>query len=69
MRQAFRTEEGVDVKALGSSGYYIGWTNADEYLRYTVDVQETGETSRRLYYVHFDACYDIGIPFFDGKGF
>ncbi|CAN0357327.1 unnamed protein product, partial [Laminaria digitata] len=40
----FRTDEGVDISALGSGEFYIGWTMEEEYLRYTVDVSEAGET-------------------------
>lgn len=44
IKQAFRTDEAVDVSKTGDgSGYSVGWTRAGEYLRYTVDVEEAGE--------------------------
>ena len=47
--QAFRLDEDVDIKDNGEDGYYIGWTDAGEYLRYTVDVQTGGERLSRFF--------------------
>lgn len=41
--QALRLGEDVDIKDNGTDGYYVGWTDTDEYLRYSVDVQTEGE--------------------------
>lgn len=41
--QAFRTDEAVDISSTADVGYYVGWTSAGEYLRYTVNVDEAGE--------------------------
>ena len=38
----FRAEDGVDV-VLGGSGMAIGYTNAGEWMEYTVDVAEDGD--------------------------
>jgi hypothetical protein len=38
----FRTEDGVDI-VLGGSGMAIGYTNAGEWMEYTVDVAEDGD--------------------------
>lgn len=43
--QAFRLDEDVDIKAIDSGGYYVGWNVAGEYRLYTVDVQTPGESS------------------------
>ncbi|CAM9216242.1 unnamed protein product [Ascophyllum nodosum] len=37
---AFRTDEAVDISTTSDGGYYVGWNNAGEYLRYTVDVDQ-----------------------------
>jgi len=42
--QQFRLDEDVDIKLVpDGEGYYVGWTNGGEFLRYTVDVQMDGE--------------------------
>ena len=41
--QALRLEEDVDIKDNGTDGYYVGWAEAGEYLRCSVDVQTEGE--------------------------
>lgn len=41
--QAFRTDEAVDISSTTDVGYYVGWTSAGEYLRYTVNVDQAGE--------------------------
>ena len=33
---------GVDIEVCSEGGYDLGWTNAGEWLKYTVDVQQTG---------------------------
>lgn len=40
----YRTAEGVDVEIAGDAGggYNVGWTAADEWMVYTVNVQTTG---------------------------
>lgn len=44
-RQAYRTSEAVDVSVLGNqAGYNVGWTRPGEFLRYTVDVDKSGES-------------------------
>ena len=43
---SFRTSYGVDV-VTGNGGKAIGYTNTDEWLEYTVDIQKTG-----YYYYH-----------------
>ena len=40
--QAFRTDEDVDIQKDRDGGFNIGWIDAGEYLRYTVDVEEDG---------------------------
>lgn len=40
-RQAFRTDD-VDISAT-TDGFAVGWARADEYLRYTVNVEATGK--------------------------
>lgn len=42
--QAFRTEEAVDIVEDGS-GYTVGWNRANEYMRYTVEVEYAGMQS------------------------
>ena len=37
----YRTTD-VDIAALNGGGYYVGWTRANEWLRYTTSVQATG---------------------------
>lgn len=41
--------DGVDIEKISdlpvSNGYDVGWINANEFLRFTVDVQETGNFS------------------------
>jgi len=41
----FRPTEGVDVEATGdvSGSYNIGWSNENEWLKYTIDVKEAGD--------------------------
>lgn len=38
----YRTGEGVDIEACSEGGYNVGWTNAGEWLEYTVDVTQAG---------------------------
>ena len=40
--KAIRVTEGVDL-ATTSTGYYVGWTEIDEWLRFTVDVEKEGD--------------------------
>ncbi|CAN0068237.1 unnamed protein product, partial [Laminaria digitata] len=37
----FRTDESVDVGST-DDGYFVGWIESGEYLRYTVDVSTDG---------------------------
>jgi hypothetical protein len=38
----YRPEEGIELEDDGKNdGYHIGWTNADEWMNYTVEVVET----------------------------
>ena len=39
---SFRGDEGVDMAATGN-GYYVGWTEKGEWLRFTVDVAKEGD--------------------------
>lgn len=41
--QAVRKTEDVDIGDDEAGGYYVGWTSADEYLRYTIEVTEDGK--------------------------
>lgn len=54
--QALRLTEDVDIKSDGAGGYYVGWTDASEYLRYMVEVTEDGEREGKG--VHL-ACLQI----------
>lgn len=54
----FRTSEGVDI-VTGNGGKAIGYTNADEWLEYTVDIQKTG-------YYYYNAVASSGTT---GSGF
>jgi hypothetical protein len=38
----YRTTEGVDIENCGEGGYDIGWTNANEWMKYTVNVTAAG---------------------------
>jgi uncharacterized protein YjdB len=38
----YRSLEGVDIEACSDGGYNVGWTNAGEWLEYTVDVASAG---------------------------
>lgn len=38
-----RKTEDVDIGDDEAGGYYVGWTSADEYLRYTIEVTEDGK--------------------------
>jgi beta-glucanase (GH16 family) len=40
---AFRPDEGVDIQVSTGSGYNVGWTRPNEWIEYTVDVQQAGE--------------------------
>ena len=40
--KATRVTEGVDL-ATTSNGFYVGWTEIDEWLRFTVDVEKEGD--------------------------
>ncbi len=55
---SFRTSEGVDI-VTGNGGKAIGYTNADEWLEYTVDIQKTG-------YYYYNAVASSGTT---GSGF
>lgn len=55
---SFRTSEGVDI-VTGNGGKAIGYTNADEWLEYTVDIQKTG-------YYYYNAIASSGTT---GSGF
>jgi hypothetical protein len=37
----FRIDEGVDVEPASQGGYNVGWTDPTEWLKYTVNVEET----------------------------
>jgi len=39
---SFRADEGIDLAAT-TAGYYIGWTEIGEWLRFTVDVAKEGD--------------------------
>lgn len=39
--QAFRPNEDVDIS--GDRNYHVAWIRAGEFLRYTVNIEETGE--------------------------
>ena len=45
---SYRTDGGVDI-VRGNGGYAIGYTVANEWLEYTVDVKEPGEYSYEAY--------------------
>lgn len=45
-----RPTEWVDVTNAEENGVKVGWTEADEWLKYTVDVTETGEYNFMLRY-------------------
>lgn len=38
----YRTSEGVDIEACSEGGYSVGWTNAGEWLEYSVNVSAAG---------------------------
>jgi hypothetical protein len=38
----YRTTEGVDIETCGEGGYDVGWTNANEWMKYTVNVTTAG---------------------------
>ena len=38
----YRTSEGVDIEACSEGGYCVGWTNAGEWLEYSVNVSAAG---------------------------
>jgi hypothetical protein len=40
---AYRTDEGVEIEAGPIDGYHVGWTNAGEWLNYTVTVTQKGK--------------------------
>jgi hypothetical protein len=40
---SYRTLQGVDIEPSGDGGLAIGWTEAGEWLQYTVDVLTSGE--------------------------
>ena len=42
LRQAFRTDEGVDVGSAAGE-FYVGWIREHEFLRYSVDVTSDGK--------------------------
>lgn len=39
----FRPNSGVDIGSAGADMFYVGWTEAGEWIEYTVDVAEAGE--------------------------
>ncbi len=39
---SFRADEGVDLSTT-SNGYYVGWTEIGEWLRFTVDIAKEGD--------------------------
>lgn len=53
----YRPSEGVDIEAIPSGGFNVGWTAAGEWLAYTVSVKETG-TYRVVF--HIASSYDEG---------
>jgi hypothetical protein len=38
----YRPTEGVDIENCGEGGYNVGWTNANEWMKYTVNVTTAG---------------------------
>lgn len=38
----YRTGEGVDIETCSQGGYNIGWTAVGEWLKYTIDIEESG---------------------------
>jgi uncharacterized protein YjdB len=40
-RPFFRTDEGVDIEPTSEGGFDVGWTNAGEWLKYTINVEAT----------------------------
>ncbi|AEV98037.1 carbohydrate-binding protein [Niastella koreensis] len=38
----YRPAEGVDIENCGEGGYDVGWTNANEWMKYTVNVTTAG---------------------------
>ena len=55
---SYRTDGGIDI-VKGNNGYAIGYTAANEWMEYTVDVKEPGEYS-------YDAYASSGVT---GSGF
>lgn len=47
-RQAFRTSEAVDIQD-NANGFHVAWTKLGEYLRYTVDVETSGEVKKNAF--------------------
>lgn len=58
-KQELRRTEDVDITSDGAGGYYVGWTQASEYLSYMVEVTEDGEgESERSFRLFFrPACW------------
>jgi M6 family metalloprotease-like protein len=46
----YRRDEGVDIYYITGGGYGVGWTQAGEWLQYSVDVKETGIYSVQVYH-------------------
>ncbi|MBN1997233.1 family 43 glycosylhydrolase [candidate division KSB1 bacterium] len=40
---AYRLGEGVDIETCSAGGFNVGWTNAGEWLEYTIHVKNTGD--------------------------
>lgn len=54
---AYRAD-GVDIadcKDSGSNGYYVGWTAAGEWMKYTIDVEETADYRMTIRYASENA--------------
>jgi arabinoxylan arabinofuranohydrolase len=62
----FRPNEGVDIEAGGNGGYNVGWTNAGEWMEYTVNVAETTTYTVKVVVASPDGKSSVRIKM-DGK--
>ena len=62
----FRPAESVDITNAENNGYKIGWTETEEWMKYTVQVTETGDYSMQLRFGANDANGRLHLEL-DGK--
>ncbi|MDF7807747.1 lamin tail domain-containing protein [Pontiellaceae bacterium B12219] len=67
----YRTSEGVDIEECDEGGYNVGWTEAGEWLKYTVNVASAGDyalTTRVARNDEGTAAFRIEIDGIDATG-